>query len=400
VHKEIEWCSIRAEFDEMPGVAYLNTGTCGRTPRPVRLEAEHWRQQLAAEPCEILWRRLGEALWPTRERVARFVGAAPESIIFMANVSAGINTITNGIRLEAGRDIVTTDQEYGAMVYAWERAAQRAGVQIRTVSLPVGPSFSSEDIIRRFEEALRGKVQLLFLSHISTDTGLILPVREICTLARERNVLTVVDGAHAPGMIPINLSDLKCDFYAANGHKWLLAPAGSGFLYVRPGLEDRITPLVVSWGWKYDSNRAQERDQDGSTPFIRSHEFQGTRDPAPWLAMPAAIEFHESIGAKEIQSRDRELACYCREQLRRLPGIEPTTPDDPQLNAALVSYRVRYSEPNRLQRTLWEEYRIETPVLIRSEGVFLRVSTHFYNTHAEVDRLYDALRALLAKAES
>jgi isopenicillin-N epimerase len=391
----IDWSRIRAEFEEMPDVTYLNTGTCGRTPKPVLRIAEELRLQLAAEPCEVLWRRLAEALWPARQRLAQFVGASPENLIFMANVTAGVNTITNGLRLQPGRDVLVTDQEYGAMIFAWERAAKRADAAIRTISLPVGPNFSRDDLIRRFDEAIDRRAQVVFFSHISTATGVVLPVREICAMARERGVVSIVDGAHAPGMIPVQLGQLQCDFYAANGHKWLLAPTGSGFLYVRPGMEDRIEPLVVSWGWRYERSVSHQRDKEGSTPFIRSHEFQGTRDPAPWLAMPAAIDFHESLSPLRIQMRNRELANYCREQLEHFAGVEPTTPNDAQLSAALVSYHLPRWEPAEMQRILWEKYRIETPVLDRPGGPCIRISTHFYNTHDEIDRLRAALRELL-----
>jgi isopenicillin-N epimerase len=215
-------------------------------------------------------------------------------------------------------------------------------------------------------------------------------------MARARGVLTMIDGAHAPGMIPLDIRSLGCDFYAGNGHKWLLAPAGSGFLYIRPGLEDRVEPLIVSWGWKYDRAAAHHRDKDGSTHYIRSHEFQGVRDPAPWLAMPAAIEFQEQIGIDAIRVRDLQLARYARLQLTQFPGVSAATPDDPELSAALVSYRLPRGPAQEIQRRLWQDYQIETPVLDRPAGPLLRVSTHFYNTHDEIDRLYSALTRLLA----
>ncbi len=390
-----DWSKIRDEFDAMPGVVYLNTGTCGRTPTPVQRVAADWRQRLAAEPCEILWRRLPEALWLARERLAKFVNALPESITFMANVTAGVNTITSGLRLEPGRDVIVNEQEYGAMIFAWERAAARAGAGVRTIELPAGPEVAKQDLLDRFDAALDRNAQLLFLSHISTATGLVFPVREICELASARGVLTVIDGAHAPGMIAVDLRAIGCDFYTANGHKWLLAPCGSGFLYIRPGMEDRVEPLVASWGLKYDRAVAHQRDRDGSTPHIRSHEFQGTRDPAPWLAMPAAIDFHEQIGLEPIRRRDRELADCARRLFASLPGVTPALPDDASLRAALASYRLPRGDATQIQRQLWEKYRIETPVLARPTGPHVRVSTHFYNTEEEIDRLHAALAELL-----
>jgi isopenicillin-N epimerase len=257
--------------------------------------------------------------------------------------------------------------------------------------LPVGPNFTRQKLIDRFYAALDDKAQLLFLSHISTATGLVLPVAEICTIARSRGVLTVIDGAHAPGMIAVDLRAIGCDFYAANGHKWLLAPCGSGFLYIRPGLEHRVEPLVASWGLKYDGAKAHQRDQDGSTPYIRSHEFQGTRDPAPWLAMPAAIEFQEAIGVELVRARACELAEYTRAKMTSLTGVTPALPDDPSLRAALASYQLPAGDAAAIQRRLWDEFQIETPVLARSNGPHLRVSTHFYNSECEIDRLHAAL---------
>jgi isopenicillin-N epimerase len=391
-----DWSEVRNQFEAMPGVAYLNTGTCGRTPRPVLAAAEEWRRRLAAEPCEVLWRQLPERLWPARERLAGFVGAAPEHVTFMANVTAGVNTVASGLKLDPGRDVLATDQEYAAMVYVWERAAQRAGAAVRTIELPVGPHFTRQDLLDRFESALQRPAQLLFVSHITSATGLVLPIREICDMARARGVLTVVDGAHAPGMIPVNIRSIGCDFYAANGHKWLLAPIGTGFLYTRHGLAERIEPLVVSWGWKYDRSRAHQRDQDGSTPYIRSHEFQGTRDPVPWLATPTAIDFLEQLGLDQISVRDRELAAYARRELTTLPGVAPALPNDPDLAAALVAYRLPAGDAVELQRRLWQDYQIEVPVLDRPGGPFVRVSTHFYNTTDEIDRLRSALGVMLS----
>jgi isopenicillin-N epimerase len=157
-----------------------------------------------------------------------------------------------------------------------------------------------------------------------------------------------------------------------------------------------VEPLIVSWGWKYDRATAHQRDEFGSTPSIRSHEFQGVRDPAPWLATPAAIDYHQSLGAAEILARDRELAAYARRSLATLPGMEAALPDDQELCAAMVSYRLPDGVAGDLQRRLWQLYRIEAPVLSRPDGSYLRVSTHFYNTPDEIDQLRAALAQLLA----
>jgi isopenicillin-N epimerase len=209
-------------------------------------------------------------------------------------------------------------------------------------------------------------------------------------------VLTVIDGAHAPAMLPVNLGETGSDFYGGNCHKWLLAPTGSGFLYLGPGMEDRLQPLQVSWGWYTGGTPLDERDEYGSTPRIRRLEFEGTRDVCPWLAVPSAIDFQQVLGWDQIRARTRELAGHVRRRLTGLAGLSPATPDHPDLSGAMTAFRLPPSaDATRLRQGLWERNRIEVPIGERPDGLLVRVSTHFYNTEGEVDRLAEALPALL-----
>jgi isopenicillin-N epimerase len=227
---------------------------------------------------------------------------------------------------------------------------------------------------------------------------MVLPAREMCAEARRRGVYSVVDGAHAPAMVPLNLAEIGSDFYGGNGHKWLLAPTGSGFLYLGPGVEDRVQPLQASWGWHYDPTRAGERDELGSTPRIRFLEFEGVRDPCPWLTVPAAIDFQAALGWAAIRGRIAELAAYVRERLEQVPGLELATPAPPELHGAMTAFRLPpNTDAAALRRGLWERHRIEAPIIERPEGLLIRVSTHFYNTEGEVDRLASALLSFLRR---
>src|SRR5262249_32527582 len=201
-----------------------------------------------------------------------------------------VNVVAAALRLAAPGEVLLSDHEYGAMHWCWERAAIRQGLTLRTFPLPVTAETPAA-IVRAVCDALTERTRLLFVSHVLSPTGLVLPVRDICAEARRRGVLTVIDGAHAPAMIPVDLDGIGCDFYGANCHKWLLAPTGAGFLYLGRGAEDRLQPLQVSWGWHHERNRLDERDEFGSTPRLRALEFEGTRDLCPWLAVPAAIDF-------------------------------------------------------------------------------------------------------------
>jgi isopenicillin-N epimerase len=225
-------------------------------------------------------------------------------------------------------------------------------------------------------------------------TGLVLPAKELCELARQHGVLTVIDGAHAPAMIPVDIDDLGCDFYGGNCHKWLLAPIGAGFLALGRNAIDRLEPLQVSWGYHYDQAKADEPDDAGSTPRLRALEFEGTRDPCAWIAVGDAIEFQAEIGWEAIRGRVRALAARTRERFDGLGGLRLTTPANPQLSGAMTAF---WWPPGlndeTLRRQLWER-RIEALINKWPEGLTLRVSTHFYTTEGELERLAEAIPAL------
>jgi isopenicillin-N epimerase len=230
----------------------------------------------------------------------------------------------------------------------------------------------------------------------------------LCAEARRRGVLTVVDGAHAPAMIDLNVTDIGADFYTANLHKWLLAPTGAGFLVIGPGNEDRLQPLHVSWGYYPDkyplgetlkSVGPDERDNYGSTPRVRFLEFEGTRDICPWLAVPAAIDFQTELGWGNVRTRIAELAAYTRTAIGKA-GLKLATPAVPELHGAMTAFELPAGiGAPRLRKELWGR-RIEIPVVERPERLLLRVSHHFYTTEAEIDRLAEVLPAVLQAAGS
>jgi isopenicillin-N epimerase len=389
------WSSARSQMLLDPSVTNLNTGSFGPLPRPVFDRATELRLRLAAEPMDFLLRQSPPLLWEARERLALFLGGDPRRMVFTANVSVSVNIVASGLRLAAPGEILLTDHEYGAMHWCWERAAQRQGLTLRTFRLPIMARDPGE-IVAAVRAAINERTRLLFFSHVLSPTGLVLPAREICAEARKRGVLTVVDGAHAVAMLPVDLDAIGADFYGANCHKWLLAPTGSGFLYLGKGSEDRLQPLQVSWGWHHDRTRLDERDEWGTTARLRALEFEGTRDPCPWLAVPAALDFQTGLGWERVRGRIAELASYVRLRLDGLAGLSLATPAEPALHGAMVAFRLPEGvDIVALRRGLWEA-RIEAPIVERPEGPLIRVSTHFYNTTAEIDRLAGVLPRLLA----
>jgi isopenicillin-N epimerase len=390
----MNWTHHREQMLLDPSVTNLNTGSFGPLPRPVFERATQLRQRLAAEPMDFLLRQTPGLLWEARSRLADFLGGQPERLLFTANVTTAVNLIASSLPLARPGEILLTDHEYGAMHWCWERAAQRLGLTTRIFALPV-MAHSPQEIVGALAAALNERTRLVFFSHVLSPTGLVLPAKALCAEARRRGVISVVDGAHAPAMVPLDLDDLGADFYGGNCHKWLLAPTGAGFLHAGGDNLARLHPLQVSWGWQHDASRPDERDEMGSTPRLRFLEFEGTRDLCPWMAVPAAIDFQDAIGWQAIRQRNAELAAYTRRRLGDELGLTPHTPVEPEMSGFMTAFCLPAGvKPQALRDRLWQ-HRIEAPIIERPDRLLIRVSTHFYNTHEEIDRLAEVLPGLL-----
>lgn len=401
------WAAARGRMILDPTIVNLNTGSFGPLPQPVFDRVTALRRMLAAEPTHFFVRQLPPLLWHARERLASYLGTAPTRLVFTANVSAAINLVAAGLTLSAPGEILLTDHEYGAMHWCWERAARRHRLTLRTVPLPTMAA-SPADIVDAVARAMTSRTRLFFFSHILSPTGLVLPAADLCAQARRRGITTVVDGAHAPAMIPLDVSKVGADFYTGNCHKWMLAPTGAGFLVIGPGNEDRLEPLHVSWGYRADQYPLGEedsvrRDPDapdkfGSTPRTRFLEFEGTRDVCPWLAVPDAIDFQAAIGVERIRARLSALVAHTRQRIGSL-GLKLATPAAAGMHGSMTAFELPMKGPAKaaaLRKAIWK-HRVEVPVVERPDRLLLRVSTHFYNTHEEIDRLAEVLPGALAE---
>jgi isopenicillin-N epimerase len=397
-----DWAAARAQIILDPAVTMLNTGSFGPLPRPVFDRVTELRRHLAAGPTDFFVRQAPPLLWAARERTAAFLGTRPDRLVFTTNVSAAINLVASGLRLAGPGEILMTDHEYGAMIWCWERAAQRQGLEIRTFPLPTMATDPGE-IVAAAVEAMSAWTKLFFFSHVLSPTGLVLPAAELCTAARERGIVTVVDGAHAPAMIPLDVDRVGADFYTGNLHKWLLAPTGTGFLVVGPGNHDRLEPLHVSWGYRSDGyplgtgvgeSNPDAQDVYGSTPRVRYLEFEGTRDICPWLTVPAAVDFQAGLGWAEVRGRIADLAAYTRRMVGGT-GLRLATPAARGLHGAMTAFEwPSGADPISLRKALWDR-RVEIPVIERPDRLLIRVSHHFYTTEAEIDRLVEVVREII-----
>jgi isopenicillin-N epimerase len=336
-----------------PGITFLNHGSYGACPAPVFARYQELQRELERNPVEFLARRFDELTAGSRAALAVFIGARPDDLVFVPNATAGLNAVIRSLRLEPGDEVLTTRHEYGAVTRTWEFAgANLVYAEPDELLAGIGP-----------------KTKAVSVSHITSPTALVLPVAEICAAARAAGALAIVDGAHAPGQVPLDLEDLGADVYAGNCHKWLCAPKGAGFLWARPEHQRWIEPLVISWG--YGAERT----------FADRHGWQGTRDPTASLSIPAAIEAH---GTFDLE-RCRRLAASFHD---RLPPFGSTPA--PQMWATEVAT----DEPEELQRRLFDEHAIEVVVREWEGRSLLRVSIAPYNDEADVERLLAALETL------
>ena len=392
-----DWDVARREMLLDPRITYFNCGSFGPLPRIVSDRIAGLRRQLAEEPMDFQLRLFPRLLCHARTMLSEYIGAEPGRLIFTTNVTAAVNLVASSLRLESPGEILLTDHEYEPMAWCWERAARRLGLTVRTFAVPMGPA-GAHEIVGSAIKAMRPYTRLFFFSHVLSSTGLIMPAKALCGEARARGIVTMVDGAQAPGHIELNVADLQCDFYAGSGHKWLLGPQGIGFLYASGGNAARLEPLQVSWGYRSPRERSASDAPDVGidAPVLRSFECEGTRDLCPWLAVPTAIDFHRAIGVERVRRRMRELADLARRRIAAVPGTELVTPDQPDLRGAMVSFRLPgHTDALLLQRALWEQFRIEVSLIERRDALLLRVSTHVFNSETEIDRLVEALSQLI-----
>lgn len=370
-------------------IAFLNHGSFGARPRPVFEAYQRWQRELEAQPVEFLARRLPDLLAEARARLAGYLGAGVDEIVFAPNATHGMNIIARSLELSPGDEALGADHEYGAVERTWRFICGERGATYRVASLPLGMS-TVEEVVERLWEGVTPRTRVIVLSHISSPTALRFPIEAVCRRAREQGILTAIDGAHAPGQIALDLHEIGADFYVGNCHKWLCAPVGAGFLYARPERQALLKPLVVSWGW--------EPRQPGPSPFIDLFDWIGTDDPAAYLSVPAAIAYQQEHDWPAVRSACHALAREAREKigaLTRLPHICPDSPDWwAQMFAAPIPTDTAMSG-EELQRRLRDEYQVEVPITEWQGRRCVRVSIQAYNSAADVERLMEGLRALL-----
>ncbi|MCC9604280.1 aminotransferase class V-fold PLP-dependent enzyme [Blastopirellula sp. JC732] len=370
-----------------PDVVFLNHGSFGACPRQVFDEYQRWQRELERQPVRFLQRELPGLLADARLQVAHYLGARPTEIVFVPNPTFAANEIARSLPMGPGDEVLMTDHEYGACRFAFQFAAQQKGFRVVEQAIPL-PVESNEAIVDTFWQGVTEHTKLIFISQITSPTALTLPVAQICQRAKEAGILTMVDGAHAPGQIDVHLGDLGADFYTATCHKWLCAPKGSGIFYVREDRQSLVEPLVVGWGW--GPNKTFHRENE----FLEHHEWLGTYDPAAYLAVPAAIAWQKKTMTDEVRHRSQDLARAAVAMAAEIEGIERVHPDSFFRQMGLIDVTAKYVDADMLKSRLYDEYRIEAPVVRWKDRIFVRVSTHAYTRQDHIETLVRALQEI------
>jgi len=368
-----------------PSITFLNHGSFGATPRPVFEEYQRYQLLLENEPVEFLGRQASLLLGTAREILSSYLHTKRDNLVFISNATHGVNIVANSLDLGPGDEVLTTNHEYGAMDRVWQFLSEQKGFVYKqsNISLPV---YSKETFLDDLFQNVTLHTKVIYLSHITSPTALIFPVKEVCDKARNMNILTVIDGAHAPGQIDLDLSDLNADFYTGNCHKWLCAAKGSAFLYARPDVQHLIRPLVVSWGWR--------ADVPGPSQFVDYLEWAGTRDISPFLSVPAAIEFQRKYRWDIIRSECHEKAAWINNELTaqfRTESLSSSSDWFGQMVAVPLPDSIPSSD---LQQKLFSEYQIEVPVILWKNKTLIRVSVQVYNNLKDLQFLLYALQRI------
>ena len=376
-----------------PEVTFLNHGSFGATPRAILAKQDEWRTRMEREPVLFLARELEGLVDAARADIARFIGAGTEDIAFVPNATAGVNAVLRSQRFEAGDELLVTTHEYNASRNILDYVAARSGANVIVADIPF-PIESPAVVIERLMNAVNTRTRLLLIDHVTSQTALVFPLEEIVTEMHARGVEVLVDGAHAPGMLPLDLRSLGVSYYTGNLHKWVCAPKGAAFLYVREDRRARIRPVAISHG-------ANSTRNDRSRYHLE-FDWTGTFDPTAWLCAAESLRYLPSLvpgGWTEIMRRNRDLAMRARDILCSTLEISPPAPDVMLGSMAAVplpegdatSAPSLYGDP--LQDRLFEQHRIEVPVVPwpKTPQRVLRVSAFLYNAIEEYERLAEAV---------
>lgn len=392
-----DWRAAASEWSLRSDAIYLNHGSFGPPPREVIAARAAFQRALDEEPMDFFTRQYEPAWFAAREVLAKYVNTSADNLAFVENATAGMNVVADSFPLSPGDEVLINNHEYGAVMRIWERRCRATGAALVTATLPEHFVDIGQVVDAIFRPAT-AKTKLLVVSQITSPTAIIMPVAEIVAEAKRRGIAVCIDGPHALLQIDVDLDRLDVDFHVASCHKWLCGPFGSGFVFAKPSWHAKMVPSQLSWGRVRGEERRTWTDE-----FV----WSGSRDPSPFLAVPAAIHFFDRLGVGAVRQRMYELATHARHMLVSVLGTAPIMRNDHRWYGSMAhvplpptkydggSYEQLRAAAHRLQRELWDRERIEVPIVAFGGRLFVRVSCHVYNNEAQVELLAETLKHAL-----
>jgi len=377
---------MKSQFLLDNNITFLNHGSFGACPKPIFEEFQRLQLELEQEPVNFIQKKLPVYLKEAKKPLAKFIGCDAEDFFFTPNPTFAVNTIMRSLNLQKGDEILTTNHEYGAMDRTWNFYCKKSGVKYirQEISLPI---ISKEQILEEFWKGYSSKTKVIFLNQFSSSTALIFPVKEICDKAQQLGLITIVDGAHVPGHIDLNIHELNPDFYTGTLHKWMLAPKGSSFLYVKKEFQADIDPLVVSWGY--------ESLAPSDSQFLDYHEYQGTNDHSAYLCTPKVIEFLEQNNWQEKSKDCRKIVLDNYKRFCDLVDTKPICPISEEFLGQMASFPIRTEKPMELKDLLYTKYKIQIPIMPLNGTIYMRYSINVYNSQEDLEVLYQAITDII-----
>ena len=379
--------NVSEQFLLRKDIHFLNFGSFGATPKPIFENYQHWQRLLEAEPVQFIAFDGIEYLSTSRSALAKFIHVDDkDDLVYVTNPSFAVNIIAKAFPLEEGDEILATNIEYGACDRTWDfYCKQKKAIYKRQpISLPIA---TKEKFIEEFFKGLTPKTKAIFISHITSATALIFPVKEICAIAKSKGLITIVDGAHAPAHVDLKINELAVDFYVGACHKWMMAPKGASFLYAHKSVQSLCDPLVVSWGYK----AAKPSD----SLFLDYHQMIGTRDFSAFLTIPTCIQFMQEHQWREVSKNCHETVLANANTFYELLGTKPISPLTNEWIGQMISIPIHTKEPETLQRILFTKFNIEIPIMRQGNDTYMRYSINAFNTIKDLEALHDALSTII-----
>lgn len=375
--------NIKEQFLLNPEITFLNHGSFGACPKPVFENYQQWQRDLEAEPIQFLTKKYYDALAVSKQMLAAYINCEPQDFFFLQNPTTAINQVVKSLGLKQGDEVLTTNHEYGAMDKTFDFYSKKYGFVNRRQNISL-PLLSKEQFIEEFWKGYNERTRAIFISHCTSTTALVFPVKEICDRARELGLITIVDGAHVPGHVPLDIKELKADFYTGTVHKWLLSPKGCTFLYVDKDYQNSIEPLIISWGY--------ETAMPTKSKFLEENEMQGTRDATSYLTIPAIMKFFDEYNMKERLAACRQMILEQYPVFCELLKTKPLCKLSGEFSGQMCSIPIQTKNPFQLKEILYNKYKIEIHVMQRGSETYLRISYQVYNAPEELEYLKETLQ--------